>query len=139
MALRIKQVTPLFSVGGQISQEDLDSIAAHGFALVINNRPDAEEDDQPDGAVFEAPLAERGIEYVRIPVVTGQWHDDSVAAFRSALERAGDRKVFAFCRSGVRAAAMWVLAADPDEKAAAHAAVAEANIDLSKIGGLGSI
>lgn len=138
MSLRMIEVTPGFTICGQISLGQIPEIAACGFRLVINNRPDGEEEEQPESRLFGEALAAHDISYVHIPVVVGNWTEGAITAFRDALDKAGEEKVLAFCRSGTRAAAMWVLAADEQRRAEAAAAVARAKIDLSKVRGLGA-
>lgn len=139
MAPKLTDVTPGFVVCGQISVDQVPEIAAQGFRMVINNRPDGEEEGQPQAENLRQAFATHGIAYRHIPVVVGKWSEDAVAAFRDAVTTAGDDKVLAFCRSGMRAAAMWVLAADEAKRADAKAAVADARIDLSRLSGLGTV
>jgi uncharacterized protein (TIGR01244 family) len=46
----IRQVSDDFAVAPQIALEDMGEIAAAGFRLVINNRPDGESPGQPSSA-----------------------------------------------------------------------------------------
>ncbi|WBX85427.1 TIGR01244 family sulfur transferase [Sphingosinicella microcystinivorans] len=139
MSPQLVEIAPSFTVCGQLLPDHLPGIAAQGFTLVINNRPDGEEEGQPGSASVGQALAVHGIDYIHIPVVAGKWTEPSVDAFREALGRAGGGKVLAFCRSGMRAAAMWVLAAEPEDRADAIEAVSRAKIDLSKMSGLGFV
>lgn len=139
MAPKLTDVTPGFVVCGQISVDQVSEIAAQGFRLVINNRPDGEEEGQPQWEQLRHAFATHGIACLHIPIVAGKWNEGAVEAFRDALKTAGDDKVLAFCRSGMRAAAMWVLAANKGRRADAMAAVADAGIDLSRLSGLGAV
>ena len=72
------------SVSGQIRPEDVAGLAEAGVTMLINNRPDGEEPDQPPGA--------------------------DVEAMQDALEAAGGGRTLAYCRSGNRSALAWALA-----------------------------
>lgn len=103
----LRPVTPEFAVAPQVGPEDLKDIAARGFKLVINNRPDGEASDQPPSAEMARAAAVAGLRYLHIPV-TGGPAPEQVAAVRRAVEEA-DGPVFAFCRSGTRSIVTWAL------------------------------
>ena len=105
-------------VAGQIRAEDIPVLKAGGIAMIVNNRPDGEEADQPPGAEIEAAARAAGIDYAHIPVET-TFSGDKVAAMGDALANAKGNVVI-FCRSGTRSAYLWALArarqgADVDE------------------------
>jgi uncharacterized protein (TIGR01244 family) len=102
-----RRVTDDFSVSPQISLDDIAAAAAQGFTLVINNRPDGEQPDQPTSAQVEAAAAAAGLAYVHIPVV-GSPTPDQVEANRLAIASA-DGPVLAFCRSGTRSIVTWSI------------------------------
>ena len=52
--MRIVNLSDSVAVSEQISVEDVAAIAAAGFQVLINNRPDGEESGQPDSAEIEA-------------------------------------------------------------------------------------
>lgn len=97
-----------FAVSPQIRPEDIASLKAQGFALVINNRPDGEEAGQPAAAEIEAAAQAMGIAYRAIPVAGG-FSQPQVAEMAEALDSA-EGPVFAFCRSGTRSTLLWALA-----------------------------
>lgn len=103
----IRTVTESFAVAPQITPEDLPEVAARGFKLVINNRPDGEAAGQPDGADMKAAAEAAGLAYVHVPVVGGPG-PAQVAAVREAVAGA-DGPVFAFCRSGTRSIVTWAI------------------------------
>lgn len=120
-------------VAGQIGPGDVAELSAQGISLIINNRPDGEDPDQPAGAEIEAAAAAAGIAYRHIPVA-GSIDARSIQATAEALDGA-EGKVLAFCRSGTRSTYLWALAqasrgADVDELAARAAA---AGYDLSPL------
>jgi len=115
----------------QLTVADLDEAAAQGIRLIVNNRPDGEEPDQPRSADIEAAARAAGLDYSHIPVAAG-FPPAQVEAMAEALEQG---PVLAFCRSGTRSAFLWALAraargAPAEESVAAAAA---AGYDLGPI------
>ncbi|MBB3764745.1 TIGR01244 family sulfur transferase [Sphingomicrobium lutaoense] len=104
-----RQLDEKIWVGPQIRPEDVSSLKEKGIELIINNRPDGEEAGQPTSAEIEAAAKEAGIEYIHNPVYRGPSYSD-VEAMEDALEKAGEKKIFAFCRSGTRSTLTWAIA-----------------------------
>ena len=50
----IVELTHTFSVAGQIQPEDVRALAQHGYRVIICNRPDNEEPNQPSMAAVAA-------------------------------------------------------------------------------------
>jgi uncharacterized protein (TIGR01244 family) len=114
-------------VSAQIMPGDVAVAAAQGVTLIINNRPEGEAPDQPEGAVIAEAAAAAGLDYVEIPISHAGFSQPQVAAMRKALAGATG-PVLAYCRSGTRSTLLWALAQaaegrDPGELAslAAHA------------------
>jgi len=103
-----KPLTDAVSVSPQISSSDFSELARQGVTLVINNRPDGEERDQPGSDELAAAAEASGIAYRHIPISSGQFGASDVAAFADALGSAKG-KVHAFCRTGTRSANLWAL------------------------------
>ena len=119
----------------QIGVEEVAEAKALGVALIVNNRPEGESDDQTPGDAIEAAARAAGIAYVAIPVTHAGFSEPQVVAMREALDRAGDAPVLAYCRSGTRSTLLWALAeasagADPAELAEAAAG---AGYDLAPV------
>ena len=95
-------------VSGQISPDDIAALREQGVTLIINNRPDGEEPDQPLGVEIEEAAAAVGIDYRSVPIIRGIGPADA-DAMRDAIA-ASEGKVLAFCRSGTRSALAWALA-----------------------------
>ena len=93
----------------QITVGDIADAAALGVAMVINNRPEGEEEDQTPGAEIEAAAHAAGMEYVAIPITMPELSDVHVTAMRESLDRATG-PVLAYCRSGTRSTLVWALA-----------------------------
>lgn len=107
----------------QIMPEDVALAAAEGITLIINNRPDGEAPDQPDGDEIAAAAQAAGIAYRAIPVGGGGFAEPQVNAMVDALAST-DGPVLAYCRTGTRSTLLWSLAQarlgrDPEEIAAA--------------------
>ena len=114
-------------IDGQITPHDVAEAARQGVTLIVNNRPDDEQSDQPDGAEIEAAARAAGLDYRAIPVTHAGIAMPQVDAMVDAL--AGSRgKVLAFCRSGTRSTLLWALArakaGDDPEMLAVKAAAA---------------
>lgn len=100
-------------VSGQIRPEDVPALKDLGVTLIINNRPDYEDADQPEGDEIEAAARAHGIDYCHVPIARGMGPSD-IEAMREALHSAGDGKLFAFCRTGNRSALAWAVARSED-------------------------
>jgi uncharacterized protein (TIGR01244 family) len=128
----IRTVTDAFAVAPQLQPHEMGEVAALGFKLVINNRPDGEVPGQPTGAEVEAAARAAGLDYVHIPVI-GAASADQLKAFHSAVATA-DGPVLAFCRSGTRSITTWAVgqAQHGDRSPAELAALGgDAGYDLS--------
>lgn len=106
-----RTVTSTFSASPQISEADVATAKAEGFTLIINNRPDGEEPDAPQGADIAAAAAAAGLDYLAIPVTHAGFSAPQVTAMEAALKGLGDNgRALAYCRSGTRSTLLWSLA-----------------------------
>lgn len=121
-------------VSPQIGLPEVAEAAAQGIAIIVNNRPEDESDDQTTGAAIEAAARAAGMDYVAIPVTHAGWSEGQVRAMANALTNA-DGPVLAYCRSGTRSTLLWALAEASIGKSphALAAAAAQAGYDLSPI------
>lgn len=103
----IRKVTDDFAVAPQIAPEDMAEVAALGYRLVINNRPDGEASDQPSGAEMAKAAEAAGLAYVSVPVRGGPTLDQIEAVQDAIKDSKGP--VFAFCRSGTRSIVTWSI------------------------------
>jgi uncharacterized protein (TIGR01244 family) len=100
-------------VAGQIRPEDVPALKELGVTLIVNNRPDNEDEGQPEGDDIEAAARAAGIDYRHVPIARGLGPSD-VEAMREAMHSAGEGKLFAFCRSGNRSTLAWAVAKSED-------------------------
>lgn len=123
------RLTDNVAVSPQITVDDIPAIAAAGYKVLINNRPDGEAQDQPTSAEIEAAALAAGLEYHHMPVTMMNFPGPDFDAMSDLLDDE-DRPVFAFCRTGTRCANLWVSSREPDEQDAAAAAASGRGFDL---------
>lgn len=97
------------SVAPQIDEDDVARAAAQGFTLIVNNRPDGESPDEPQGDAIAAAARAAGIGYFAIPVTHAGFSHPQIDAMADALAKASG-PVLAYCRSGTRSTLLWALA-----------------------------
>lgn len=120
-----------YSVAPQISIEDVAEAKAAGFAMIVNNRPDGEEPEAPQGDAIANAAAAEGLAYAAIPVGHAGFSHPQLDALDAVLGGATG-PVLAYCRSGTRSTHLWALArarAGDDVDAICEAA-ANAGYDL---------
>lgn len=129
-----RQLNDRVFVSPQIGLAEVAQAAAQGIAMIVNNRPEDESDDQVPGPAIEAAAKAAGMAYVAIPVTHAGWSEGQVKAMAKALAEA-QGPVLAYCRSGTRSTLLWALA-EASTGASPHAltaAAAQAGYDLSPI------
>ena len=121
-------------VSRQIAPEEVAELQRQGVTMIVNNRPDGEDEGQPLGADIEAAANEAGIAYRHVPIRRGMGPSD-VEAMQETMRECGDGRLLAFCRSGHRSALAWAVArADegmPRDELERRAAAA--GVDLSPV------
>ena len=100
-------------VDGQIGPDDVVTLKAMGVTLIVNNRPDGEDANQPTSDEIEAAAKEHGLDYRHVPIARGLGPSD-IEAMREAMHSVGEGKLFAFCRSGNRSTLAWAVAKSED-------------------------
>lgn len=105
----IRQLDDRTLVSGQIAPHEVAGLAEQGVTVLVNNRPDGEDPDQPLASEIEDAAAAAGIAYRFIPIIRGIGPAD-VDAMADAMGEAEDGKLLAFCRSGSRSALACALA-----------------------------
>ncbi len=129
----IRKVTDGFAVAPQISEADLDAIAAAGFKTIVANRPDGEGGvDQPRMGAIRTRAEALGLAFVAIPF-SGAPTPDILERFGAALAEAPS-PVLAYCRTGTRSITAWALThAGQGSGAEIVEAAAGAGYDLSAL------
>lgn len=133
-----RKLTDTLYASPQIGLDEVAEAKAMGVALIVNNRPEDESDDQVPGPEIEAAAREAGMAYVAIPVTHSGFSHPQLDALNDALARAGDAPVLAYCRSGTRSTLLWALArakAGESPDALARAA-AQAGYDTGPVRGM---
>jgi uncharacterized protein (TIGR01244 family) len=105
----IRQLSDNVMVSGQVAPHEVAGLAEQGVTVLVNNRPDGEEPDQPRAGEIEDAAAAAGISYRFIPILRGIGPAD-VEEMQKALREAKGGKLLAFCRSGTRSALALALA-----------------------------
>ncbi len=127
--MKIVELAPGVAVSEQIALDDLASISAAGYRVVLNNRPDGEAPGQPDSADVAAAAAASGLQYRHLPVTATNFPGAGLDEVAAAFDEGGP--VFAFCRSGTRCANLWVVSRPPAERAAAREHARQLGYDLA--------
>lgn len=104
----VRELDEKVLVSGQIGPGDIAALREQGVTMIVNNRPDGEEPDQPLGAEIEDAATAAGIEYRSIPIIRGIGPADADAMQDAINVTKG--KMLAFCRSGTRSSLAWALA-----------------------------
>lgn len=101
-----KPLSDYFSVSPQVSVEDVQGAAQQGFKHIICNRPDNEDDGQPDFAEISKAALRLGLSAHHIPFDS---HNVSSAVIDSMEKTiaALEGPVLAYCRSGTRCSLAW--------------------------------
>lgn len=120
--MNVYKLTDTVAVAGQIREDAVAEIAAAGYKVLINNRPDGEEPGQPSSAAIAVAAEAAGLEYQHFPV-NGMDFPGTAAQEMADFFDDEQRPVFAFCRTGTRCTNLWLLTRQEDEvdQAAAHA------------------
>ena len=104
----IRPLTPDYAVSPQIDPSDLPAIKAAGYAMVIDNRPDAEIPAPLHATTMQAAAQALGLAFVVNPVIGGALTLANVDAQRAAIA-AATGPVLAYCASGNRSSVVWAL------------------------------
>ena len=112
----IRKIDETISVAPQLSVDDVAEASRLGFKTLVANRPDREEFGQPPMADIEAAAREHGLNWVYMPVESGNITDEDVDQFAPMI-RDAEKPVLAFCRSGTRCTVLWALSAARESSA----------------------
>jgi len=104
--MNISQINDEYSVTGQISVDDLDTIKALGFKSIVCHRPDGEEPNQPTFAEIAQRAEELGLKIAHVPVGPMGVTPEAISGMVDALDDF-DRPMLGYCRSGARSTAAY--------------------------------
>ena len=127
--MNIVKLTDSVAVSAQITPADVAAIAAAGFLVLINNRPDGEENNQPASDEIAAAAHAAGMEYHYMPITAATFPGPDFDAMSDLLDDP-TRPVLAFCRSGTRCANLWVAGCDEVVREQAMAEAGQRGYDL---------
>lgn len=121
------------SVTAQLLPEDMPAVAAAGFKMVLNNRPDGEAADQPSSNEMAVAAEAAGLAYAHQPVVGTNIAETDIDGF-DAIVSLAETPVLAFCRTGTRSTTLWALTQATEQDNGSIIATAElAGYDLSAL------
>lgn len=130
--MELHKLDDTLTVTPQITVDDVAEAARAGFRTLVSNRPDHEGEDQPETDAIAAAARQHGLEWIHLPVQSGNITDDDVAQFSPVLDQA-DKPILAFCRTGTRCSILWALSrARRDNVDALLQTAQKAGYDLSQ-------
>ena len=109
--LDIVTITPEFSIGPQISPEDIEQLRAAGFISVLNARPDDELGTYMLSTEAEKLVREAGMSYAFCPTEGHEIFEVEITDTFETLLADLPKPIFAHCKTGTRAAILWALVA----------------------------
>ena len=130
----LRQLDDKTLVSGQISPEDVAELKRQGVTMIVNNRQDGEDPDQPLSAAIEAAAEQAGIQFRHVPIVRGIGPSD-VESIQEAMHDCGGGKMLLFCRSGNRSTLAWAVASSEEgvPREAIERGAANAGVDLGPV------
>ncbi len=100
-----KQLNEQFSVSDQITVDDIAEIASHGADIVMCNRPDDEEPNQPKYADIKKAVEAHGMEAELLDF--SSYHIDDVHRDMLMPFIKTGKKIHLYCRTGSRSTRLW--------------------------------
>ncbi|PIE37144.1 MAG: TIGR01244 family phosphatase [Gammaproteobacteria bacterium] len=107
--MELTQITPQFSVSPQVLAVQMAQLSASGVEVLICNRPDGEEADQPSFSEIAEAAKDAGLEAVYLPMQTPQDIPEGHIQKLKAL-LADNKRVHGYCRTGNRSSHLWQAA-----------------------------
>lgn len=129
--MEFNRINAAITVSGQITPDEVQTLADKGFTVLIDNRPDQEIEPELSSEVMAKAAEEAGLAFHYLPVVPGMLTQDLVEETARILEEAVG-PVYAYCRSGTRSCNLWGLSqAGKDSAERIIEQGAEAGYDLN--------
>lgn len=101
------------TLSGQLSVDDIKTLAEQGIKSIVNNRPDFEEAGQPTSDDIAKACAEQGIAYAHIPFAGGQMTTEHLQSFADFFN-GNELPLHLFCRTGNRSNGLVQAAIERD-------------------------
>lgn len=108
--MSIRYLSTDFAVRSALDRADFAAAARHGFATVVNFRPDQEVPGQMTSAEAQRAAHAVGLAYVHIPTSKYDVFADDLVSETARILTATAGPVLAYCASGQRAAILWAAA-----------------------------
>jgi uncharacterized protein (TIGR01244 family) len=124
------RLTESVAVAPQLTPEGMVAVAAAGYRVVINNRPDGEVPEQLSSDVMRAAAEAAGLRYVYYPLDAFNYPGDDISPIRELFDNGAD-PVLAFCRSGTRSTNLWISTREGEGRAAAMERAQQLGFDVS--------
>ena len=128
--MKVVKLTETIAVCGQIGPAQVADIAAAGYKVLVNNRPDGEEPGQPSSADIAAAAELAGLQYHYLPITAASFPGPDVTRMGELLD-SSEGPVFAYCRTGTRCTNLWVATREEGAREAAHEQARRLGFDLS--------
>ena len=96
-------------VSGQITIDMMKDISDLGITLIINNRPDYEEEGQASSEELMKKAESLGIKFINIPFAANTLNKEKIINFSNLIKN-NEQKALYFCRSGARSSTIWGIA-----------------------------
>lgn len=128
--MKIVSLTDSVAVSEQIAPADVPGIAAAGFRVLVNNRPDGEAPGQPTSDEIARAADAAGLSYYYLPITAADFPGPGVKLMASLFDNAAE-PVLAFCRTGTRCTNLWIATRDAAEADAAVSHAKALGYDLA--------
>lgn len=129
-AFRHVKLSETVAAAPQLQPSDMPAVAAAGYAVVVNNRPDGEALGQPTSAEMAAAAEAAGLEYHYYPLNAFNYPGETPSAMAALFDDAS-RPVLAFCRSGTRSSNLWITTRSGDQQTLARQHAQRLGFDVS--------
>ncbi len=107
MTLEFYPLSDELAVAGQLSADDMATVAEAGFKSVVINRPDYEAGPlQPTSEQVIQAAQAAGMQAVYQPVISGQLTLEDAQTFLELLQML-PKPILAYCRSGGRCTSLF--------------------------------
>ncbi len=106
--MKINRIPTYLAIAPQIIKHDIDAIKTAGFKSIICNRPDGEDQDQPNHSELEVAAEHAGMQFRYQPVINTDVSSEDVAQFENYLKSLRG-PILAYCRTGTRSTILWSL------------------------------